>query len=42
MQLLLVVVATSVCVLGLAFTGLYFLNKSVDERDGPAKPGSKR
>ncbi len=33
MQLLLVVIATSACVLGLAFTGLYFLNKSVDEGD---------
>jgi hypothetical protein len=31
MQLLLLVIAVAVCVLGLSFTGIYFLNKSVDQ-----------
>jgi cytochrome c-type biogenesis protein CcmH/NrfG len=29
--LLLLVIAVAVCVLGLAFTGVYLLNKSVDQ-----------
>ena len=31
MALLLLVIAVAICVLGLAFTGMYFLNKSVDQ-----------
>jgi hypothetical protein len=31
MALLLLVIAVAVCVLGLSFTGMYFLNKSVDQ-----------
>ena len=30
MQLILLVIAVALCVLGLAFAGMYFLNKSVD------------
>jgi hypothetical protein len=30
MQLLLVVIGTAVCVLGLAFVGIYLLNRAVD------------
>ncbi len=33
MQIFLMVVAVSVCVVGGAFTAMYFLNKSVDEAD---------
>jgi hypothetical protein len=33
MQTFLMVVAVSVCVLGVAFTAMFFLNKSVDEAD---------
>ncbi len=33
MQLLLVVVATAICVLGLAFLGMYLLNRSIDKTD---------
>jgi hypothetical protein len=33
MQLLLVVIATAICVLGLAFLGMYLLNKSIDQSD---------
>ena len=31
MALLLLVIAVAIVVLGLAFTGMYFLNKSVDD-----------
>ena len=33
MQLLFVVIAVVLCVLGLAFLGIYYLNKSVDQSD---------
>jgi hypothetical protein len=33
MQLLLLVIAVAICVLGLSFTGMYYLNKSVDQSD---------
>ena len=33
MQLLFVVVAVALCVLGLAFAGMYFLDKSVNRND---------
>jgi hypothetical protein len=33
MQVFLMVVAVSVCVVGGAFTAMFFLNKSVDEAD---------
>jgi hypothetical protein len=33
MQVFLMVVAVSACVLGGAFTAVFFLNKSVDEAD---------
>jgi hypothetical protein len=33
MQLLFVVIAVVVCVLGLVFAGIYYLNKSVDPSD---------
>jgi uncharacterized protein YneF (UPF0154 family) len=33
MQLLLVVIATVICVLGLAFLGMYLLNRSIDQSD---------
>ena len=33
MQLLFVVIAVVLCVLGLAFAGIYYLNKSVDQSD---------
>ncbi len=33
MQLLLVVIAVSVVVLGISFAGLYFLNKAVNQND---------
>lgn len=29
MQLILVVIAVAICVLGIAFTGMYFLDRSV-------------
>jgi hypothetical protein len=33
MQIFLMVVAVSACVIGGAFTAMFFLNKSVDEAD---------
>jgi hypothetical protein len=33
MDILLAVVAVDTCVLGLAFVGLYFLNKAVEQND---------
>jgi hypothetical protein len=33
MALFFMVVAVSACVLGLAFTGIYFLNRSIDRAD---------
>jgi len=33
MQLLLVVIATAICVLGLTFLGMYLLNRSIDKTD---------
>jgi hypothetical protein len=33
MNLLLLVLAVAICVLGLSFTGLFYLNKSVDKAD---------
>ena len=33
MNLLLLVIAVAIVVLGLSFTGLYYLNKAVDEAD---------
>jgi hypothetical protein len=33
MQVFMMVVAVSVCVVGGAFTAMYFLNKSVDKAD---------
>jgi hypothetical protein len=33
MQVFLMVVAVSACIVGGAFTAVYFLNKSVDEAD---------
>jgi hypothetical protein len=33
MQLLLLVIAVAIIVLGLTFTGMYCLNKSVDQSD---------
>jgi hypothetical protein len=33
MQLLFVVIVVVLCVLGLAFLGIYYLNKSVDQSD---------
>lgn len=33
MQLLLVVIAVALCVLGLSFAGMYYLNKAVDQSD---------
>ncbi len=33
MQLLLLVIAVAIVVLGLSLTGMYYLNKAVDESD---------
>jgi hypothetical protein len=33
MQLLIVVVATAICVLGLAFLGMYLLNRAIDRSE---------
>ena len=33
MNLLLLVIAVAICVLGLAFTAMYFLNRAVDAAD---------